>query len=460
MMRYLLLIIALCCSSAEAANFRHLAPNYPTYSATATATTASPGATVPLGYVGLSVEAQDLISGFYQGSSGTWNGVASASSFVGLAALLGANGSLRVGGSSCSTPTTPALTQTIANNLATLLTSLGAGWKLRYCLDVFANNASLAATQAGYLATALGAANVVLELNNEPISSGEFATIAAYQTGANAYISTVLGSVPGAKFEAWDDYSFGSTQGVINGLTPGVSGTAAVTYHWYNTNGGLTTPTNFINSSANFGSWSSNTIWAGSTPQRLTETNSVNIGGVNGLSNGLIAATWFINQAATLIPLGYAGVNVHMFFGGESAGKTQGIYNPFVLNADQNFAPGAIFYALLMVSKLEGQQLLPLSINNGTVVGLATLASAGKANFLLVNNSQTSYASVLLSQDVAWSTGTQLMLSGTSCNDPAPKLGGQPIGESGAWNGAAAPLSNGQPVIIPPCGVVFGHIQS
>lgn len=459
MMRYFLLASALWMSSAEAANFRYRPPTYSTYNATATATTISPGITVPVGYVGVSVEAQDLISGYFQGSSGTWNGVASASSFIGLANLLGTSGSFRIGGSSCSTSTTPALTLVIAVAMNTFLTALGAGWtKPIYCLDLFANNAALATTQAGYMATAFGAMNVSLQLDNEPLSSGQF-TASTYQAAWNSYYATIKASVPTSVFAAWDDYSYGQTQSIVNGLTPGVSGLTSVTYHWYNSNGALTTPTDFINSSANVSFWSFNTVWAGSTPQRLTETNSVNIGGVNGLSSGLIAATWFINQAATLIPLGYAGVNIHMFFGGESPGKAQGIYNPFVLQADQNFAPGAIFYGMYLIAKLQGQRLLPLSINNSSVVGLSTMGGNGNANILLVNNSQSSFASVTVSQDAAWTTAKQLILSGTSCYDTAPKLGGQFIGESGAWNGTPATISNGQATIIPPCGAALVQIQ-
>lgn len=454
-----LLCAALLCPESQAANFRYVSPNYSTFGATARATTSSPGITIPAGYVGLSVEAQDLISGYFQGNSGTWNSVASATSFIGLANLLGANGSFRIGGGSCSTSTTPALTQLMVTNLGTFLTALGAGWtKPIYCLDLFANNAALAATQAGYFATTFGAANVSLALNNEPVSSGQY-SIATYQTAWNAYYTTINGSVAGAKYSAWDDYSFGNTQAVINGLTPSVSGLTGVTYHWYNSNGTLTTASAFLNSIAAFGAWNQNTSWAGSTPQRLSETNSVNFGGIHNISDGLISAAWFINQASTLIPLGYAGVNVHMFFGGESVGKSQGIYNPFVLNGDQNFSPGAIFYGMYLVTKLQGEQLLPLSINSGSVTGLAALRASGKANFLLVNNSLNSYASVTVSQDVAFTTATQLILSGTSCSDTAPKLGGFPIGESGVWAGAASTISSGQPTIIPPCGAAFVSVQ-
>lgn len=461
MMRFcgaLFVVLSLLVSSVEAANFRHSTPSYPTYTAIVNATTAVPGITVPAGYIGFSVEAQDLISGYFQGSSGTWNSVASATSYIGLAGLLGTAGNFRVGGSSCSTSTTPALTQAIATNLATFLAALGANWKLNYCLDLFANNAALAATQAGYMVTAFGASNVIFQLNNEPLSSGQF-TLSSYQTAFNSYYSTIIGSQASAGFSTWNDYSVGLAQTLIPGLTPGVSGLKGITYHYYNLNGQLTTPTNFLNFVGNSPPWSQNTIWAGSTPQLVNETNSVNIGGVHGLSDGLIAATWFINQTATLVPLGYSGVNVHMTFGGETAGKPQGYYNPLVLQADQNFAPGAIFYALYMVTKLQGQQLLPLSISDSGVIGLASLGTGGNANILLANNSLSAYASVTVGQDAAWTTAKQLILSGTSCYDTAPKLGGQSIGESGSWGGTQAVINKGQPTIIPPCGLALVSIQ-
>lgn len=428
------------------------------------ADTGSSGITIPSNFVGLSVEVQDyVVKGYFQGTSGTWNGNASASSFISLVGLLGANGSFRIGGSSADTVTSPALTQPMANNLQTFLAAIGAGWTPIYGLDLKAADSATAATQAGFLATTFGAANVVFQMGNEPVSSGNF-TNGTYATAWNAYYTAITAAVPTAKFSAWDEFNWGSAQTVINSLTPSVSGLQNVTYHWYNINGTVPNTSYLLNSIANFkATFSSNTVWAGSVKQRLSETNSINCGGQDGFSNRMMAATWYLNQAIMLANLGYAGINTHMFFTGETCALPQGYYNAVVRQPDQNFAPGPVFYGLYLFSKISGQQIINSAISgNAFIAAIATLRAAGKANILITNNDQFDSIPVTPQQSAAWSTATVLKVTsptGNGCNETAPALGGQPIGESGSWSGASFSISNGQSFILGPCEAALVQVQ-
>lgn len=422
--------------------------------------------TIPADFVGFSVEVQDfVVKGYFQGTSGVWNSQASASSFISLLSLLGANGSLRLGGSTADAGTVPPLTQQMATNLQAFLAALGAGWKPIYNLDLTANNSALAATQAGYMATAFGAANVIFQMGNEPVASGDF-TIGTYQTAWNAYYAAITAAVPTAKFASWDDYSFGNTQTVINGLTPGVSGLSLVSYHWYNINGQVPSTSYFLNSIDQASSaFSANTVWAGSVPQRFTESNSVNIGGQSGISDKMMSATWYLTEAITLARLGYAGINTHMFFTGESTGGNagQGWYNPVIIQADQTSAPGPIFYGMYLFSQIQGQQIINSSVSgNAKVAAIATLRTAGKANFVVANVDMFDTVPVTVQQVGAWSTANVLKVAsptGQGCTESAPTLGGQAIGKSGAWSGAPISISNGQSFSLGPCEAALVSVQ-
>jgi hypothetical protein len=134
--------------------FPHPSGNSPI---TVTANLASVSSTIPSTFVGISVETQDVITDTIYKSSNT--------SLINLIKLLGSSGNIRVGGTSQDTGhqsnPTPALTQGIANDLHGFVSSLGAGWKLIYGLDLGSNSMSEAVTHAGYVINAAGVNNVI-----------------------------------------------------------------------------------------------------------------------------------------------------------------------------------------------------------------------------------------------------------------------------------------------------------
>lgn len=411
------------------------------------------GPTIPTNFIGLSAENQDLINGYYQGTTGH------ASSFIALVNLLGSHGVLRIGGSTADESTPPALTSQIATNLASFVGGLGANWTTIYGLDLFAANSGVAVTQAGYLATALGVTKVTFQMGNEPVTSGNF-TLGSYETAWNSYYTAIIGAVSSARFAAWDDYSLGSTQAVIAALTPGLSGMSYVTQHYYTTNGASATEPQMLGLLQGM-TFSTNIPWAGAVPTRLTETNSMNTRGVAGMSDRLMAATFILNESIELAAGGWNGINVHECYTLSGAAC---VYNPVIQQPDLNFAPGPIFYGMYLFAQIEGDQIAQSAVsgNGSNVDEIAVAGSGGKAIILVSNNDPYSPVSVTPNESVTWSTASVLLLAASDnlgCTSAQPVLGGQPIGESGVWRGFPSTISNGQAVVIPPCGAALIQIQ-
>lgn len=447
-------------------------------SAAINANVAGAGLTIPSNFVGISGEVGDFTAGFYQGISGSWtsNGfTGNAASYISLVGLLGAAGSFRLGGGSSDAGTAPAISAGMATNINSFLGGLGASWKLIYGLDLVANDTATAATTAANLATAVGVNNVVFQFGNEPSINGF--TSAQYITRWNAYYTAVTGSVASAKVGSVDDIiniGWGVVPTVVASLTPAVAGMSFISQHWYSFCNG-TWPSavpaillqsaisnqlgnNLFGAANNGAGYLSNDGATGATPQRMSETNSICSRGQLGMSDRLMAATWFINVAATLASQGWAGMNIHSVWTGGI-----GAYNPVLITADQNFTATPVFYGMFLFSKIQGQQIVPSSVGgNANVQAIATKGANGNANIIAVNNDVNNPVTVTPTQSAAWTTANVLMVKdndGNGCGSASPVVGGQPIGESGAWSGTPFSIANGGSISIPPCGAALIQIQ-
>ncbi len=458
--------LLLSCGIAAAQTPGSVAPKGqpPAKVATVTVNTSSSGITIPSNFMGLSFEVGDLISGCYQNATGTWPGcgtvTSNAASFVSVVQLLGSNGVVRLGGSTSDTATPPALTQQIATNLQAFLAGIGSGWtsNVIYGLDLFANNSATAATQAGYLSTAFGAPHVTFQFSNEPLASGHFANIAAYQSAWNAYYTAVTGAVAGANYGAWDDSDLQDATTVISGLTPGLSGLSLVSYHRYSQGSTAAAIISYVPANTPFVGTNTGYLGSAISKQRLTETNSLGNGGVNGLSNTLMSAAFILNEAIQTANLGYGGINVHNRYAGQPV-----YYSPVSQLSDGNFGAAPIFYGMYLFAQVQGQQILASNVSGGAnIVALATLRAANKANMLIVNNDQFSTSTVTPVQSAAWTTANVLKIAspaGQGCSESNPTLGGQAIGESGAWSGTTFSINNGQSITLGPCEAALVSVQ-
>jgi hypothetical protein len=422
------------------------------------ANVSSPGASIPSTFVGISTEVYDLVTlGMFQGTTGA------AASYIGMMKLLSSNGVFRIGGAIAETVTPPALTQPIANSFASFISATG--WtKVLYTLDLKSNNAATAASQAGFLVTAFGSSSpLIFQFGNEPIASGNFTT-STYPTAWNSYYTSVVAAVPGVQVAADDDFLVSTTKTTLPNLSVGISGLTEITVHYYPFPAGSFSATNpastLINSvpnalsTSNLGSIQS---WHGTTPYVMAESNSLSQQGYNGLSNTMAAATWFLSYGIGLINGGWGEVNIHNNYDSTT------YYNPIVQVDSNNFSASPIFYGMYMLAQIEGQQTLPIAMsNNNNVAVISTLRTTGKANILISNNNQGSSVTVQPDQSSAWSTAKVLLMTdgaGQGCGDGTVLLGGQAIGNGGAWNGATFNISSGQTITLDPCAAALVQIQ-
>lgn len=277
-----------------------------------------------------------------------------------------------------------------------------------------------------------------------------------------------------AKTAAVDDelnIGWGSVPAVVAGLTPGVAGISYASQHWYSFCNGTWpgfVPAIVLSSiyanqaggnvfgAANQGAgYLSNDYALGTTPQRMTETNSICSHGQVGMSDAMVATAWFLNTAIVLANNGWLGMNVHSVW---SPGI--GIYNPAVITANNNFKATPVFYGMYLFSKIQGQQIIPSAVGgNANVAAIATKGGGGNANIIAVNNDVNSPVAVTPAQSAAWSTANVLLISGNGCGDTNPTIGAAAIGESGAWSGSPFSISNGAGIQIPPCGAALIQIQ-
>ena len=424
-------------------------------------TSANLGGVIPSNFVGWSEEVLDLVNyGYFTGSTGT--------SFLGVASLLGVNGQIRIGGSNSDGSTAPALTQTIANQLASFVTSMGAGWTLVYDLDAVANNTTLANTQIGYFVTAFGNQTTTsVEIGNEPPENG--LNQSTFTTIWNSYYSSIHTSYSSLQFVApsiLDNEPV--VQSYVDGMTPGESGMSLIETHFY-AYCNQAPPSIYaltyapvIGPNAN---WAYNTSWA-SGKQRMMETNTICGGGYLGYSNTMMESPWFISLTKVLLDNAWIGVNPHEVMGNNPlfSGNRPAYYNPFLLQSDGNVSPGPEFYAMLLVSKIEGNQRIDLSVPpiRPEITTIAVKNGGGLATILISNGVTSQSIVVTPQQKQSWATASVLLLGSTSnvCTDTTAVLGGQTIGESGVWTGAPFTITNGQTVTIPPCGAALIQITS
>ncbi len=438
---------------------RDLAP-----SGTFTADVSSPGITIPADFVGLSWEtgSTGLLSNYFTGSS---------ASLAGLIGMLGTNGSLRFGGGTSDLATPAAVTQTHIDNLNSFLGLIGAGWNIIFGLSVTANDSATAATQSAMVNSTIGASKTIFQFGNEP---GQGASpnysIPTYESRWNAYYSAVIAAAPTARFAAIDGSDFLNMPTIVGTLTPGASGMALLTQHYYPWGNPPGVPasgysnlyfpalnSSFLNTPCKTFDdlFALNAAFAAahSVKMRMTETNMISGGGQSGITDRQINALYIFNLAIRMAKAGWAGFNLHADNGGAS-------YSPLVLSGS-DWSPRPNFYALYMLARLNGCRIVPCPTPPGAPnsITLAVLGANGNAILLIVNLDTVQTLWAQPEQSAAWSTADTLLLSCTGPLDTAPTLGGAAIGAGGVWTGVPTTIARGQSIAVPPCGAVLVTIK-
>jgi hypothetical protein len=407
----------------------------------------STGATIPTSFIGFSDEVPDVIADTIFTPSNT--------SLIGLLKLLGPNGVIAIGGGSCDTIPAPALTQQIANDTAAFVSALGPGWKTMYGLDALIQDSGIAVTQAGYLLNAFTSANIAFHVGDEPDGYSNIDQ-AGWTSIFNSYYYALTSAYLQVNFAGPDTISL-SNISWRDGTVLGVNGFKFITGHKYTLpcNPATPTPDQLIADAA-------------LPPNPGVTVDGFGIicgGGVNGVTNVLMAATYYLRLAQSAFSGGYLGVYPHNVIIPQLWGDgltRSAYYNQFVQEPDGGYGPAPMFYGMYLFAQLEGQISIGTTMDtslNGLASVNATLGPHGNANILVVNINTTQQIIVTPQQTQPWSKANVYLLSGQNCEDPSPVLNGYPIGEGGTWAGSPGSLTNGASVSIPACGAALIEIQ-
>jgi hypothetical protein len=354
-------------------------------------------------------------------------------------------GLARPGGVSYTlTPRWMAVTAALARDLGARLT-LGLNWD--------AGNKQLTLAEAQALRTHIGASYIrALELGNEPELYGTFPWFhdhhgVAVRTRPRSYgpadyvteFRNVAAAIPNLPLigpatggTIWVAY--------LPQFVKQLPHLPLVTIHHYATRGCMVTPasphyhtiSNLLSPAGTEGVAAFVAPYAHlSVPARLDEVNSVNCGGVSGISDTFASALWSVDTLFQLARTGISGVNFHTFPGAR--------YAPFSFKRRDGTWRGVVhpvYYGMLMFTRAAppGSQLLKGSGRLADGLDMwATRAPDHRVRVLLVNYAPWTSRKVVVRVSGASGAATVQRLRGPALTAThGVTLGGQSFGEQTA----------------------------
>jgi len=283
------------------------------------------------------------------------------------------------------------------------------GWRLIYGLNFGNSTPERAATEAAYVARAVGDRMEYFQIGNEPdlYENANNGTrppgwgFADYLKEWTAYAEAIAARVPGARFGGPDVN--GSSEWVTRfgeevpaGVRPRLT---TLTGHYYAEgppNDPRVTTERLLKGNAKIAGEIQSieaVAKAHGLVYRITEGNSCYRGGKPGMSNAFASALWAGDYMLELASLGCAGVNLH---GGRSAFLTAGLgdhtpgmevaktpqamrigfYTPIFSEPESPVKAMPIFYGMLLANQFAGGVMLEV---DGTIEGVNATAYAARS---------------------------------------------------------------------------------
>jgi hypothetical protein len=168
-------------------------------------------------------------------------------------------------------------------------------------------------------------------------------------------------------------------------------------------------------------------------PLRLTELNSVNCGGRDGVSNSFATALWAPDALFALLRSGVDGVNLHV--------RADAINAPFAITAN-GLDARPLLYGLIMFAHALGPQaqLVSLSTRHARSLNLGAWAvrvGTDTLHVMLIDKSRRSVR-VSLRLPATADASVQRLLAPSARSVTGVTLGGQSLASDGRWQGTAA----------------------
>lgn len=299
------------------------------------------------------------------------------------------------------------------------------GWHVIYGINLKKNTTSNAASEAQYVAKALGSHLLAFEIGNEP---NTYLSEAAYEADFEAYVSAIRAKVPSAAFDGPGEAD--STGWASSFAAKEKSRLTILSTHGYvssNTNAsipGMLAST----SSGRFASWisamSSAASANGISQWRFTEANSYFHGGADGVSNVKAAALWSLDLMRETAARGGAGLNFH---GGTSV-QFPLYYTPITFNDITPTGVQGVYYGELLWH-LAGTG----TFHAATVSGGAGVTAWGIGNNVVVDNEGDATLTTSITLQALASSAKLYTLTGHALNSPQITIAGSAVSVSGGF---------------------------
>ena len=324
------------------------------------------------------------------------------------------------------------------------------GWKVLYGIGCFTDGSSSgkqntpanAASEAAYVAQALGSSLWAFEIGNEPNHyDADKETVAQYDSTFFApFVTAIKAAVPNAVFAGpgpgHDDafaVSFASAEG---------SKIIALTDHYYfgdaePSTGSPPAPSGLLTATTDVTSaqlMRSAQTANGISQWRMTEANTYYMGGLAGASNAFYAALWVLDFLNDMAANGGSGANIH---GGTSAqfGLNNGnpatlIYSPIDFGTPPGTTPVGVrplYYGMYLFTLAGSGPLHAASVSGG---GNVTAYAIG-SNVIVVNKTASALAATVTLPS-AVSSASQIVLTAPELSSLTATIGGATISTSGA----------------------------
>jgi hypothetical protein len=307
------------------------------------------------------------------------------------------------------------------------------GWTALYGINLKTNTATNAASEARFVAGALGGSLLAFEIGNEPDA---YRTAGEYESSFAAYATAIRAAVPGARFDGpgtltADWVGRFAARERQNGLD-------LLAMHAYvGGKGGANIPRLLMSgwSSARFATFEATMARASSANGirgwRMTETNSFVQGGAPGVSDVQAAALWSLDLMYGIAAHGGDGVNFH----GGTTTQFPLAYSPIAFSGLRPTGVRAVYYGGLLW-KLAGSGLL----RRASVVGSQLVSAWGIGDNVIVNNKNPWGVRVTVRLLVPADGADEYLLTASSLGSAAITLAGSTVGANGEFVPSPRPL--------------------
>jgi hypothetical protein len=427
-------------------------------------------------FLGLSYESAILAAGDYFTPDNA--------SVLGLIRRLGRNGVLRIGGNTsertvwraeaapAAAPGSFVITPASIDRLAATLRILG--WKLVYGLNLARGTPEEAATEAAYVARAVGVDLMAFQIGNEPDGFGRWTAVrpqsydvAAYLEEWRAFPAAVRARVPDARFAGPDVAGATDWVGAFAAARP--EGLVLLTRHYY-ADGPSGAPHVSLEKLLRSGGQIApvldelaRTGRAYGLPWRIIEANSIYDEGQPGVSDTLGAALWGLELMFQAAAAGAAGVNFHAGVHNRRPADDKA-YTPIARGEGGRYRARPLYYAMLMFAQAARGALVPsrLATDLRALAAFAVRAPEGSLRVCLINKDFARGARVRIDAGRSFAASSVMRLAGPSVDATAGiTLAGASVDDLGRWAPVeAAHAADGEIAIdVPPASAALVSLR-